>query len=117
MLKKIVLAMFLFFSFGFAEEKTDYDLVETVLKDGKYYIKGTEKLYSGYIEYTSNKTGKVALEEDYKDGVIVQERQYYESGALKSIKRYADSEPFLEEKFLKTVLYVKENFIKMEVQD
>lgn len=112
MLKKIVLAIFLFFSFGFAEEKTDYDLVETVLKDGKYYIKGTEKLYSGYIEYISNKTGKVALEEDYKDGVIVQERQYYESGALKSIKRYADSEPFLEEKFFEDGTLCERKFHK-----
>ena len=112
MLKKIVLAMLLFFSFGFAEEKKDYDLVETVLKDGKYYIKGTEKLYSGYIEYTSNKTGKVALEEDYKNGVIVQERQYYESGALKSIKRYADSELFLEEKFFEDGTLCERKFYK-----
>ena len=44
MLKKIVLAMLLFFSFGFAEEKKDYDLVETVLKDGKYYMKRYRKI-------------------------------------------------------------------------
>ena len=99
MLKKIILAVFLFSSFVFAGEKTDYDLVEIVSKDGKYYIKGTEKLYTGYMEYINSETQIKVKEEDYKDGVMVQERKYYESGALKSAIRYADGEPYLEEKF------------------
>ena len=114
MLKKIILAVFLFSSFAFAGEKTDYDLVEIVLKDGKYYIKGTEKLYTGYMEYINSETQIKVKEEDYKDGVMIQERKYYESGNFKIAIRYADGEPFLEENFLKTELCGKEYSTRTE---
>ena len=48
------------------------------------------------------------IEIDYKEGVKIQERKYYENGAIQSIIRYADEEPFMEEKFFEDgTLYEK----------
>ena len=99
MLKKIILSMFLFSSFAFSVESTEEQLMEVVLKNGKYYIKDTDKLYSGRAEYFDNAENRKVIEEDYKDGLITQTREYYKSGVIKSITRYADGEPFLEEIF------------------
>ena len=116
MLKKIILSLILISSLVFGNNK-DSDLVEIFEKDGKLYIKGTEKLYTGYTEYINRDTGKKEFEEDYKNGVVIQEREYYESGTLKCIKRYADKELFMEERFLKMELFMKKDFTKMENQD
>lgn len=88
------------------------DLIETFEKNGKLYIKDTEKLYTGYVEYIKRDTGKKGFEEDYKDGVLVQKREYYESGALKSVKRYADKELFMEEKFFEDGTLYEKRFYK-----
>ena len=87
-------------------------MVEIFEKDGKLYIKGTEKLYTGYTEYINRDTGKKEFEEDYKNGVVIQEREYYESGTLKCIKRYADKELFMEERFFEDGTLYEKRFYK-----
>ena len=111
MLKKIILSLILISNLVFGNNK-DSDLVEIFEKDGKLYIKGTEKLYTGYTEYINRDTGKKEFEEDYKNGVVIQEREYYESGTLKSIKRYADKELFMEERFFEDGTLYEKRFYK-----
>ena len=104
--------MFLFSSFAFSVESTEEQLMEVVLKNGKYYIKDTDKLYSGRAEYFDNAENRKVIEEDYKDGLITQTREYYKSGVIKSITRYADGEPFLEEIFFEDGVLCERKFYK-----
>lgn len=63
------------------------------------YDEETKKPLNGYIEYTDKETNKKVIEEDYREGIITEKREYYNSGVIKSISKYDEGEVYLEKNF------------------
>lgn len=87
MVKKIAFNLFILFSvLTFSQPEIVYD-------------EETNKPLNGYVEYIKKDTNIKVLEEDYVEGIKVEERNYYESGGIKKITKYDEGEKYLEKEF------------------
>lgn len=103
-------------------EKVEFQLDDIYEKDGLYYSKVTNELFSG-TTYDYFKSGSLRYKDTYENGMVSFMNEYYESGAIKSKYTYKNGNlnglyaEFHENGFTKSLGIKKEgtdNFITVK---
>lgn len=98
-MKKIILGFLILSSLALADKHPD-KRADLYLKDGKYYSPDINDVFTGTLIYATKPENIDYLEIIYRDGLISEEKELYESGAIKKLTKYDEEEDaYLEEKY------------------